>query len=107
MRGLVALRWDGCVYASIEEGHELCFKPMGSGRHAESVIFNLPGYRVIAAVDLPFGRSPGQGCSRSSTATAAPTWGGVDAGAFLGRPGMGESSRAAAGPRLRHPLGPG
>jgi transposase len=31
------------------------FEPMGSRRDAASVIFNLPGYRVIDAVDLPLG----------------------------------------------------
>jgi transposase len=31
------------------------FEPMGSQRDAASVIFNLPGYRVIDAVDLPLG----------------------------------------------------
>jgi transposase len=31
------------------------FEPTGSRRDAASVIFNLPGYRVIAAVDLPLG----------------------------------------------------
>ena len=31
------------------------FEPTGSRRDAASVIFNLPGYRVIEAVDLPLG----------------------------------------------------
>ena len=31
------------------------FEPTGSRRDAASVIFNLPGYRVIDAVDLPLG----------------------------------------------------
>jgi transposase len=31
------------------------FEPTGSRRDAASVIFNLPGYRVIGAVDLPLG----------------------------------------------------
>jgi transposase len=31
------------------------FEPTGSRRDAASVIFNLPGYRVIHAVDLPLG----------------------------------------------------
>jgi transposase len=31
------------------------FEPTGSPRDAASVIFNLPGYRVIEAVDLPLG----------------------------------------------------
>jgi transposase len=31
------------------------FEPTGSQRDAASVIFNLPGYRVIEAVDLPLG----------------------------------------------------
>jgi transposase len=31
------------------------FEPTGSRREAASVIFNLPGYRVIDAVDLPLG----------------------------------------------------
>jgi transposase len=31
------------------------FEPTGSPRDAASVIFNLPGYRVIDAVDLPLG----------------------------------------------------
>jgi transposase len=31
------------------------FEPKGSPRDAASVIFNLPGYRVIDAVDLPLG----------------------------------------------------
>jgi transposase len=31
------------------------FEPMGSRRDAASAIFNLPGYRVIEAVDLPLG----------------------------------------------------
>ena len=31
------------------------FEPTGSQRDAASVIFNLPGYRVIDAVDLPLG----------------------------------------------------
>jgi len=31
------------------------FEPMGSQRDVASVIFNLPGYRVIDAVDLPLG----------------------------------------------------
>jgi hypothetical protein len=31
------------------------FEPTGSRRDAASVIFNLPGYRVVDAVDLPLG----------------------------------------------------
>ena len=31
------------------------FEPTGSRREAASVIFNLPGYRVVDAVDLPLG----------------------------------------------------
>ena len=31
------------------------FEPTGSRRDAASVIFNLPGYRVVEAVDLPLG----------------------------------------------------
>jgi hypothetical protein len=31
------------------------FAPTGSRRDAAGVIFNLPGYRVIEAVDLPLG----------------------------------------------------
>jgi transposase len=31
------------------------FEPTGLRRDAASVIFNLPGYRVIDAVDLPLG----------------------------------------------------
>jgi hypothetical protein len=33
------------------------FEPTGSRRDAASVIFNLAGYRVIDAVDLPLGDS--------------------------------------------------
>jgi hypothetical protein len=31
------------------------FEPTGLRRDAASVIFNLPGYRVVDAVDLPLG----------------------------------------------------
>ena len=41
--------------ASIEEGPRALIEPTGSPRDAASVIFNLPGYRVIEAVDLPLG----------------------------------------------------
>ena len=40
--------------------HELV-RASGSRRDAASVIFNLPGYRVIDAVDLPLGNRRGQG----------------------------------------------
>src|SRR5512132_2457361 len=45
----------GVSIASIEEGPRAVFEPTGSRRDAASVIFNLPGYRVIDAVDLPLG----------------------------------------------------
>ena len=45
----------GCVEASIEEGPRAVFEPTGSRRDAASVIFNLPGYRVVDAVALPLG----------------------------------------------------
>ena len=45
----------GLSYASIEERATSLFEPMGSQRDAASVIFNLPGYRVVDAVDLPLG----------------------------------------------------
>src|SRR5689334_2861873 len=45
----------GVSYASIEEGPRAVFEPTGSRRDAASVIFNLPGYRVVDAVDLPMG----------------------------------------------------
>jgi hypothetical protein len=39
------------------------FEPTGSRRDAASVIFNLPGYRVVEAVDFAAWRSAGQGAA--------------------------------------------
>jgi transposase len=45
----------GVSDATILEGPRAVFEPTGLQRDAASVIFNLPGYRVINAVDLPSG----------------------------------------------------
>ncbi len=37
------------------QGPRAVFEPTSSWRGAASVIFNLPGYRVVDAVDLPLG----------------------------------------------------
>ena len=50
------------------------FEPTGSQRDAASVIFNLPGYRVIEAVDLPWGAA-GSRCNLLILLTAALTVG--------------------------------
>ena len=61
------------------------FELTGSRRDAASVIFNLPGYRVVEAVDLPSTRSPSEGFSRLILMTVARGVGGVVSGARLGR----------------------
>lgn len=45
------MRW--CVEASTLEGPRALLELTGLRRDAASVIFDLPGYRVIDAVDLP------------------------------------------------------
>ena len=91
------------------KGPRAVFEPTGSRRDAASVIFNLPGYRVIDAVDLPLGgrRVKVQPVDRGRRLPRV--WGGVVAGARLGgaagprraarRPGGGGGAQAPAGVR--------
>lgn len=44
-----------CLVHPSRKSHELCPSLRACGGDAASVIFNLPGYRVVDAVDLPLG----------------------------------------------------
>ena len=60
------------------------FEPTGSPRDAASVIFNLPGYRVVEAIDLPLGGRRVK-VQPIDLAEGCGVWGGVVSGTRLGR----------------------